>query len=48
MRDEAREFGVSDRTMRDTVEEDLKSKSYRMKTGQILTEKKKVAGGTLL
>ena len=47
MRDEAREFGVSDRTMRDTVEEDLKSKSYRMKTGQILTEKMKEVGGAL-
>ena len=48
MGDVAREFGVSDRTVKDAVNEDLKSKSYRMKTGQILTEKKKVAGGALL
>ena len=48
MRDVAREFGVSDRTVRDAVKEGLKSKSYRMKTGQILKEKKKEAGGALL
>ena len=48
MRDEAREFGVSDRTVRVAVKEDLKSKSFRMKTDQILMEKMKEVGGALL